>query len=187
MALRSPMRAHTEGWPSGKASVCYAEVWLCQRGFDSHSLRSLADSPNRKVGRAVRHSLGMRRSGREASGGSTPSPSAGGFGMGTPSRFECGGPHRVWGFDSLTLRFCSHACRSWKGGHLVWRTASKAVGVLPQGVRFPLLPLTVGSPMVGQRSVTPRRFGACRFESCPTDDVLHGVQSLTCGLDLPAV
>lgn len=89
-------------------------------------------SRHRKVGRAVRHSLGMRRSGRETSVGSTPSPSAGGFGMGTPSRLESGGPHRVWGFDSLTLRSRSHVSRTWKEGHLVWRAASKAVGARPQ-------------------------------------------------------
>jgi hypothetical protein len=52
---------------------------------------------------------------------------------------------------------------------VVWHAASKAVEALSQGVRFPPLPPSVGSPVVGQRSVTPRRFGACRFESCPTD------------------
>lgn len=57
----------------------------------------------------------------------------------------------------------------WKVGHLVWQAASKAVGVLPQGVRFPCLPPSVGRPTVGQRTVNPRRSGASRFDSCPTD------------------
>ena len=41
--------------------------------------------------------------------------SAGGFGIGMPSRLERGGPHGAWGFDSLTLRSRSNAHRSLEG------------------------------------------------------------------------
>lgn len=116
-----------------------------QRGFDSRSLRNARWAVHWKVGRAARHSLGTRRSGREISEGSIPSPSAGGFGMARQAALNAAGSHGAPG--GSTPSPSALLPPPWKGGHVVWHAASKVVGVQPQGVRFPPLPPSVRRPV----------------------------------------